>query len=104
MMRMRLVPLLGMALLVSLCLTPVARAQDDPSLSPLVEALEVIAKPPGPALWRVSRGDSEVVIVGTVSPIAHQQAWDSRRVERALTGARLLLTPPKTKAGPLVLA
>lgn len=100
----RLAAFLCLGLLASLCLTTAARAQDDPSLSPLVEALEVIAKPPGPALWRVSRGDSEVVIVGTVSPIAHQQTWDSRRVERALTGARLLLTPPKAKTGPLVLA
>ncbi len=95
---------LAALLLASLCLATAARAQEDPALSPLVEALEVIAKPPGPALWRVTRGGSEVVIVGTVSPIAHQQTWDSRRVERALTGAKLLLTPPKAKAGPVVLA
>ena len=92
------------ALLASVCLATAARAQDDPALSPLVEALEVVAKPPGPALWRVTRGDSEVVIVGTVSPIAHQQEWDSRRVERALSDAKLLLTPSKAKTGPLVLA
>ncbi len=100
----RLVPRLATVLLASLCLTTVARAQEDPALSPLVEALEVIAKPPGPALWRVSRGDAEVVIVGTVSPIAHQQTWDDRRVVRALTGAKLLLTPSKAKTGPVVLA
>jgi hypothetical protein len=92
-------------LLTGLVLAAPARAQDpDPSLSPLVEALEVVAKPPGPALWRVSKGGSEVVIVGTVSPIAHQQTWDNRRVARALTGAKILLTPSRPKTGPVVLA
>lgn len=94
---------LAAALLAGLCLTVTARAQEA-ELSPLVEALEVVAKPPGPALWRVTRGGSEVVIVGTVSPVAHQQTWDSRRVERALSGAKLLLTAPKARTGPLVLA
>lgn len=91
------------ALLSCLALGAPARAQDE-ALSPMVEALEVVAKPPGPALWRVTRGASEVVIVGTVSPIAHQQTWDSRRVERALSGARLLLTPARPRTGPIVLA
>ena len=94
---------LAAALLSCLALSAPARAQDE-TLSPLVEALEVVAKPPGPALWRVTRGASEVVIVGTVSPIAHQQDWDSRRVARALTGARLLLTPARPRTGPVVLA
>ena len=47
---------------------------------------------------------SEVVIVGTVSPIAHQETWDNRRVMRALTGAKLLLTPAKPRTGPVALA
>jgi len=90
-------------LLASLCLATNARAQDE-ALSPLVEALEVVAKPAGPALWRVARGDSQVVIIGTVSPIAHQQAWDAKRVERALSGAKVLLTPARPKTGPVLLA
>jgi hypothetical protein len=92
-------------LLTCLVIGSTARAQDqDRNLSPLVEALEVVAKPPGPALWRVTRGESEVVIVGTVSPIAHQQTFDSRRIERALSGAKLLLTPARPRTGPIVLA
>lgn len=94
---------LAAALLSSLVFSLPAHAQDA-ALSPLVEALEVVAKPPGPALWRVTRGGSEVVVVGTVSPIAHQQTWDNRRVARALTGAKLLLTPAKPRTGPIVLA
>jgi uncharacterized protein YbaP (TraB family) len=104
MTRSRHAAVLATVLLATLSLATGGRAQEDPALSPLVEALEVIAKPPGPAMWRVTRGDAEVVIVGTVSPIAHQQDWDSRRVERALTGAKLLLTASKAKTGPVVLA
>ncbi len=59
----------------------------------------MVARPPGPALWRVRRGDAEVVILGGVTPIRHMQAWDRRRVERALEGARELLLPPRAKFG-----
>jgi len=82
-----------------------ARAQSavpvltDPALSPLVEALEVVARPPGPALWRVSRGDAEVVILGTISPFPHAQTWDDRRLRRNLTGARQLLAPARLSGG-----
>jgi hypothetical protein len=71
----------------------------DPALSPLVEALEVVARSPGPALWRVSRGDSEVVILGTIAPFPHAQTWDDRRLRRNLTGARQLLAPARLSGG-----
>ncbi len=93
---------LAAILLIALAAAP-AHAQDE-DLSPVVEALEVVAKPAGPAQWRVTRGNSQVVIIGLASPIAHQQTWDSRRVERALNGAKLLLTPARPKTGPVVLA
>ena len=69
--------------------------------SAVVEELEVVARAPGPALWRVARGDSEVIILGGVTPLPHSLVWDTRRVERALDGARVLLLPPKPKMGAL---
>ena len=50
-------------------------------------------------MWRAQVGDSELIILGSVTPIHHQQKWDQRRVVRALTGARLLLTPVDAKVG-----
>lgn len=69
--------------------------------SPVVEALEVVGRAPGPALWRVARGGSEVIILGGVTPLPHLLVWDTHRVERALDGARALLLPPKPKIGVL---
>jgi hypothetical protein len=79
---------------------PPAAAPADAGLgSPVVEALEVVAHPPGPALWRVTKGQSEVVVLGGVTPLPHSLVWDTSRVERALDGATVLLLPPKTKLG-----
>jgi TraB/PrgY/gumN family len=73
-------------------------AADASGGSVLLESLEVIAHPVGPAMWRAQLGGGEVIILGSVTPIHHQQAWDDRRVRRALAGARLLLTPVEAKA------
>ena len=68
--------------------------------SALVAELEVIARPPGPAMWRVRRGGSEVVILGSVSPLPQSLQWDEGALKRALTGARqLLLTSPEAEIG-----
>lgn len=78
---------------------PAEPAADDTSA--VVEALEVTARAPGPALWRARRGESEVVILGGVTPLPHSLVWDQGRVDRALDGAEELLTPPRPKTGAL---
>ena len=67
--------------------------------STVVDELEVVVRVPGPAMWRVTRGDSEVVVLATFSPLAHLQAWDQRRLAANLEGARALLMPPEPKVG-----
>ncbi|MCI3179755.1 TraB/GumN family protein [Caulobacter sp. CCUG 60055] len=67
--------------------------------SPVVEELLVVAHPPGPALWRVQKGDAQLIIVGSVTPLRHMQTWDAGRVQHALDGADLLLMPPAAKTG-----
>lgn len=62
--------------------------------SSVVADLEIIGRRPGPALWRVRNGESEVVIVGGLSPLPHLLQWDETRVKRALGGSTLLLLPP----------
>jgi uncharacterized protein YbaP (TraB family) len=69
--------------------------------SPVVEALEVVAHPPRPAVWRVAKGDSEVVVLGAVKPLPHSLVWDTRQVDKALDGASVLLVEPKFKIGVL---
>lgn len=55
--------------------------------SALVEELEVVAQAPGPALWRVTRGESQVVIIGAYTPLPHSLDWNKVRLMRALDGA-----------------
>ncbi len=106
MTKLRSVLMISLAILAS-----AASAQTPPPVDPatvaaelsggstVIEELVVTYHPAGPAMWRASIGDSEVIILGSVTPIHHQQKWDDRRVRRALDGAKLLLTPVEAKAG-----
>ena len=78
-----------------------AKAQEVVALptdtSAVVEELVIEGRPLGPALWKVKRGDSEVVVLGGLAPLPHQLKWTSPRLERALDVADLLLVPPQAK-------
>ena len=52
-----------------------------------------------PALWRVTRGRSELVIVGGIAPASPDYRWSERRVKEALHGARVLLLSPQSTPG-----
>jgi len=95
---------LAALLAVGLLLAAPAAAQETELGSAVVEELEVVARAPGPALWRVARGGSEVVILGGVAPLPHALVWDTTRVERALDGAQALLIPPRPKVSVLDMA
>lgn len=59
----------------------------------------VSAKASGPAVWRLRRGNSEVIVIGVLPVFPKSQAWRTRRIESAIKGARALITPPVSKAG-----
>lgn len=73
---------------------PPAATLADPGRSAALAEVLVVGRPPGPALWRVRKGDAEVVIVGGLSPLPHLQQWNALRVQAALTGAKVLLMAP----------
>jgi hypothetical protein len=64
-----------------------------------VEEVEVIARLPGPALWRVSTPTSQLWILGLPGPVPKGFQWDNRRVVTALDGARELVLPPVGTGG-----
>jgi uncharacterized protein YbaP (TraB family) len=77
-----------------------APAQDaPPSPAALVEEVEVIARLPGPALWRVSTPTSQLWILGMARSLPKDFQWDDRRLVAALDGARELVLPPVATAG-----
>jgi hypothetical protein len=82
-------------------LSPAAASAAVDGDSVVVSELIVNAPLLGPALWKASRGDSEVVILGGLTPLPHTQTWDSGRLERALDKSSELLVPPSGRIPPL---
>jgi hypothetical protein len=78
---------------------PSPPAEDDSSV--VTELAPVQVNLPGPALWRVSRGDSQVIILGFVRPLPHGLDWPKGRLLHALDGAHALLVPPEPTLGVL---
>ena len=54
---------------------------------------------PGPAIWRVKKGNSEVYIVGGLPVMEKRLDWDRSRIGKVLDSANVLLTSPKAKGG-----
>lgn len=69
--------------------------------STVVDELIVTASPLGPAMWTATKGDSEVVILGAVSPLPHQPPWNTQRLELQLADAREVLLPPSGRVSAL---
>jgi uncharacterized protein YbaP (TraB family) len=82
-----------------LALPPSAGAAppEDPPWS--VKEVVITAQRKGPVFWRVSRGESEVWILGAPTWLPRDQAWSTAGVERVLRGAHVLLTQPVGQAG-----
>lgn len=64
-----------------------------------IETVIVTAHVPGPPMWRIRKGDSEVVLIGIVQPLPEGLDWNKDGVQGALKGARALLLPPRASAG-----
>ncbi|MFN3805930.1 TraB/GumN family protein [Asticcacaulis sp.] len=85
--------------LLSLCaaLLPLAAsAQEDWPDEVVVRGRAAV----GPALWRVSDDDSQVIIIGVLPVFPKKQPWKTTRIENALRGANGLITPPDNTTGP----
>ena len=64
-----------------------------------VETVVVTAHRGGPLLWRVTKGDASVVIIGLVEPLPKQLSWNEGGVRDALKGAREMLLQPRAAEG-----
>jgi len=86
-----------------LAVVPLAAfAQDAPPVqdwSPGIETVVVTANRAGPLMWRVTKGDSTLVLIGIVGPVPENLPWNSAGVGDALKGARALLLPPRASVG-----
>ncbi len=95
----------AMACLVMLGMTMPAAAQTTPDATPSQTAApadkpwsditEVVvrAHAPGPAMWKLTRGDATVWVMGTLHVAPKAITWDATRFRRILNGAHVLILP-----------
>ncbi|GAA3928774.1 TraB/GumN family protein [Luteimonas lutimaris] len=49
---------------------------------------------PGPGMWRVSKDDHVLYVLGTLSPLPKHMEWASREVEDTIARSQAVLEPP----------
>lgn len=62
------------------------------------EVVEVQAAP-GPAVWHLTRGNSEVWVLGTVGAMPDDLKWNKDYLAKLIKGARAILMPPRPSIG-----
>lgn len=74
-----------------------AWAQEAPApVDAPVPNILVVGQRPGPALWKVSKGDHMLWIFGAYSPLPKQMDWRSQQLETVLANSQELLDTPGT--------
>jgi hypothetical protein len=89
---------------LALAVISAAAAQVPPPATsvPTLEAVTVSGIQPGPGLWRATRGDHVLLILGTLSPIPGNITWKTDEVDDAVAHAGALILPPHTEVKPNV--
>lgn len=64
-----------------------------------VTEVVVRAKVAGPAMWKLTRGQSNVWVLGTLAETPDDLSWDTTRVKRLLKGARYVIIPGFSRGG-----
>jgi len=91
-------------IVMSLAALP-AIAQTTPAAAPATpwsDITEVVvrAHAPGPAMWKLTRDNSTVWVMGTLHVAPKDIAWDATRFRRVLGGAQVLILPRVIDDGP----
>jgi len=71
-----------------------AFAQSD-SADAALENIVVLGKVPGPDLWKVSKDDNVMYILGTLSPLPKRMDWNFKPIEEVIQSSQALLLPPQ---------
>lgn len=68
-----------------------------PAAVPVLAPVVVSGVVPGPGLWKVSRGDHVLWVLGTLSPLPGRMQWESRDVRQALAQSKEVLLEPRIR-------
>jgi uncharacterized protein YbaP (TraB family) len=64
-----------------------------------LDELTVTGERTGPGMWRVHRGDSQLWILGSISPLPKGITWRSKQVEQVLAKTQRVLVPKPLEIG-----
>ena len=75
------------ALVVSSLLYPAAIAAPVASSTEAMDEVVVSGEQPGPGLWKVTKGNHTLWILGTLTPLPQKMTWRSREVEKVVAAS-----------------
>ena len=83
-------------------LAPTTMASSAPANDGVVDldTMVVSGVQPGPGLWKVSKGDHTLWILGTLSPLPKKMTWLPRDVDAAIAQSQEILGPPGVSFDP----
>lgn len=68
------------------------------ALEPSIEEVVVSGEHPGPELWKVSKGDHVLWIMGTLTPLPEKMTWRSKQVEAVIASSQEVITTTSVEA------
>jgi uncharacterized protein YbaP (TraB family) len=68
-----------------------AESSDSTPTDDSIAEVTVSGEQPGPSLWKVSKGDHVMYVLGTIIPLPKKMVWRSREVEHVIESAQLII-------------
>ncbi len=59
-----------------------------------LETIVVSGEQPGPGLWKVSKGDHVLWILGTLSPLSEKMTWTTKEIEATIADSQQVILGP----------
>jgi uncharacterized protein YbaP (TraB family) len=73
-------------------------AEEPAAAQTALDEILVVGEQPGPAMWRVAKGDHALWILATLDPLPKNMVWRSKSVEERIGASQLVLSPPELSA------
>ena len=89
--------------LSTLSIAPAVEALDAPTVGQSAgrepESVLVIGEQPGPGLWKVSKGEHVMWVLGVYAPLPRRMTWNPKHVESAIAESQEVLLPGQVDVG-----
>ncbi len=84
-----------------LCIASIGAADELPTaVAPAdigtLETIVVSGEQPGPGLWKVSKGEHVLWILGTLSPLPDKMTWTAKEIDATIADSQQLILGPTT--------